>query len=328
MFEFNCGNSNDGIRMIRIQFAPGVTEYKAGTPFSREGRFSNDGNAYGLLRQDIRLPVGGKMPVVTEGTVNTDELARHCGVALSEEAKAAMEGIAFVTDGDPIPSGGASSWNDLKDRPFGEDWLVPETTVEGFALMEGTLYAVQNPFSLTLSVGATYVVNWDGAEYELVCNVIEEAHLTYIGNANYTDMVSGGDIPFAFILEPESGTLFVVTESAANSHTISVKGVKTIAKKYMSPMTRLYKGGNFGGDIGYLYEDILRQIPLDFLDFRNRFLNGERFYCVVDDFMGSKNVFVNILSFHANAEDNFGTASGYFSGQSMAFNLVKEEGAI
>lgn len=111
--------------------------------------------------------------------------------------------------------------------------LVDNQTVTGFAVLQDPIYAVRNPFSLNLVKGNTYIVNWDGTEYELVAN---GASLIYVGNQNYVSMTSGGDIPFAIICQ--DSMLALATESTEESHTISVtevvRNMKQLDEKYLS----------------------------------------------------------------------------------------------
>lgn len=110
--------------------------------------------------------------------------------------------------------------------------LVDNQTVTGFEVMEDPIYAVQNPFSFSPTVGATYTVTWDGTDYECTASVADG--LTYIGNVNYVNMQSGGDIPFAIIF---AENIFLATESTEESHTISITEVapdmKQLDEKYL-----------------------------------------------------------------------------------------------
>ena len=127
----------------------------------------------------------------------------------------------------------------IKNRPFGEvktlDAIIPETTVEGFSLMQNSIYAVQNPFSFNPNSDTVYTVVWDGVSYDVELVVITQGSMGYMGNENYVNMTAGGDIPFAIIFA--GGGIFLATESTANSHTFSVgiptEEIKKIDKKYL-----------------------------------------------------------------------------------------------
>lgn len=116
------------------------------------------------------------------------------------------------------------SWNELEDKPFyeeiGGNILIPEMTLEGFALMQDPIYAVGNLFSMTPILGQIYIVVWDGVSYDVECKTANFDGFVYFGNENYVDMHGGGDIPFAVIVV--GGNIIVATESTAASHTISI----------------------------------------------------------------------------------------------------------
>ena len=125
----------------------------------------------------------------------------------------------------------------IKNKPFGEvkalDVIIPETTVEGFSLMQNSIYAVQNPFSFNPTLGDVYTVIWDGVEYDVEVKTAD--NMGYMGNVNYVNMTTGGDIPFAIIFS--MGNIYLATESTANSHAISIcistEEIKKIDKKYL-----------------------------------------------------------------------------------------------
>ena len=132
----------------------------------------------------------------------------------------------------------ASADNYVKNRTHWEEEaekvIVEEQTIEGFAVMQDPIYAVQNAFSMTPVIGKTYTVAWDGVSYDVVAQKIEG--MPCIGNENYFYMQSGGDIPFAIIF---GDGIFVTTESTAESHTISISTpaiVHKIDEKYLPEM--------------------------------------------------------------------------------------------
>ena len=118
--------------------------------------------------------------------------------------------------------------------------LVDNQTVTGFEVREDPLYAVQNPFSFSPTIGATYTVTWDGTDYE--CTAATMSGMAYIGNVNYVNMQSGGDIPFAIVF---AGAIFLVTESTEESHTISITEVvhdmKQLDEKYLPILEEVNK---------------------------------------------------------------------------------------
>ena len=115
----------------------------------------------------------------------------------------------------------------VKNRTHWKEFsaIVEEQTIEGFSVMEDPIYAVQNPFVFTPAVGDKYIVHWDGDEYNVDAKELDG--MICIGNENYINMISGGDIPFAIIFVGDN--VSVATESTVASHTICI-GVEVVHK--------------------------------------------------------------------------------------------------
>lgn len=124
------------------------------------------------------------------------------------------------------------SWNELKDKPFGEVPAIidyyPETTWNGSgSITNGKAY---------LTYGTTYYVTWDGTEYECVCK--GEYMTTYpcIGNASlfYSNGNQNTGEPFCIV---DYGTSFEINATTEGDHTFSIKMVgtetKTIEDEYV-----------------------------------------------------------------------------------------------
>lgn len=107
----------------------------------------------------------------------------------------------------------------VKNRTHWEEEtvIVTEREISGFFLMQEPIYTVVNPFKMNPVAGSTYTVVWDGVSYDVKMQDFDG--LGYIGNVNYVTMTSGGNIPFAIVFADE---IFLVTESHAASHTISI----------------------------------------------------------------------------------------------------------
>lgn len=174
----------------------------------------------------------------------------------------------FMSKGWSYSTGGGatrSDWNQndetaadyVKNRTHWEEFsaIVEEQTIEGFSVMEDPIYAVQNPFVFTPAVGDKYIVHWDGDEYNVDAKELDG--MICIGNENYVNMISGGDIPFAIIFA--GSDVFVSTESTAASHTICIEGevVHKLDKKYLPDDigggSIMYCGGNNDDDDVHLF---------------------------------------------------------------------------
>lgn len=135
--------------------------------------------------------------------------------------------------------------NYVKNRTHWEEesevTILEKQTINGFTLMQEPIYCVENAFSITPIIGKTYTVNWDGVDYKTTMKTIQmddDFELGYMGNENYVSMVSGGDIPFAIVF---GDGVFVVTESTAESHVISISTTETI----IHPLDKKYLPDNF-----------------------------------------------------------------------------------
>ena len=118
----------------------------------------------------------------------------------------------------------------------GESTVIVESqTIENFQLMNGTVYAVQNAISIDpFIIGDTYKITWDGQEYELVASeeIQNGDSLPYIGNVNYVNMTSGGDIPFAILFFGSNNFIAIdSTVSDITSHTLEIVHVERIVHK-------------------------------------------------------------------------------------------------
>ena len=105
-------------------------------------------------------------------------------------------------------SGGASSWNDLTDKPFGDSQLatlIPQTTT---AFADG-MGAYDAPFPRTPAVGGKYIVEWNGSAYR-VTGLSPSAMGAAPGDSsvvlgNIGAMTGGTDSgePFIIVLSPD-----------------------------------------------------------------------------------------------------------------------------
>ena len=132
------------------------------------------------------------------------------------------------------PSSGGSS----VPKPLTYDYMpegYPTKSVQTTTLMEEQALAftsgvdaygasLTNP--LEIVNGQTYIVNWDGAEYECVCSIFNDTILV-LGNLSV--MGAGDDTgePFAYSKFPNNSSGFTTLDTSA-SHTISVKRIVEI----------------------------------------------------------------------------------------------------
>ena len=130
---------------------------KAGTPMSRDGLIANDGSCYGILMGDVLRKRNKRAQLMVSGCVDFAAAEAHSGIAMSDEAKAALPDVW-----DHGGSGGVSSWNDLTDKPFDENGaIMPEALPEGYPYKEKGVQHITwdgNTEGLAVGKGAYYKV--------------------------------------------------------------------------------------------------------------------------------------------------------------------------
>lgn len=160
--------------------------------------------------------------------------------------------VAIYTVED-TPSGGVSSWNDLTDKPFGEETdkveVFAEQTLEGFALdSQYNLFARSvMPVEVSLTLGETYTVHWDGKSYDCIAqdgSVVSPGAIA-LGNLSNFAGVGNGE-PFALGVmflrdgdEEFSALAILVLDptDTSTSHTLAISKdgvvVKLLDRKYL-----------------------------------------------------------------------------------------------
>lgn len=222
---FNFRRSEE-IRTIRMKWPSDNYVIPAGTPMSESG-IANDGNAIGVLASAAVVPfnyplsvapyVGKQEPkgnldydfdIIVSGFVDLNRAEASFGEKYSDEAKNAMSRINFVDSKEPQSfgggSGGASSdWNQndptqpdyVKNRTHYEEQafetIVPETEMD----LSSGQYIVSETWPL--EEGETYLVTWDGVEYECVCSVgsFNNIPVNFLGNTSFLGEEDTGE-PF------------------------------------------------------------------------------------------------------------------------------------
>ena len=191
----------------------------------------------GDTNTDPSLPVWAQ---IQEKIGNLDELTTESKsnlVAAINEAKKSGGGESVQPD-----------WNQnddtqpdyVKNRPFYtgdpvETVLVEETTAP---FSEGNgLYVAEVPSTFEATVGETYKVSWDGADYECACVAMDGTPLLLIGNMSIFGAGSDTGEPFVIIVYPNGNGMGIGTANTSASHTFSigktVAPVVKIDKKYL-----------------------------------------------------------------------------------------------
>ena len=201
-------------------------------------------NELGTPKVTIKVNVTGG----TDGATFTPAVSED-GV-LSWSNNGGLENPAPVdVKGPKGDAGGASGWNDLKDKPFGEvekaGYVYPETTV---TLSEGEGNLTETPVAPIVN-GRSYDVNWNGTDY--TCTAVKMEFDGIVGYILGNMAALGGDDtgePFVLVLMnevPEGAGQIVADLTGATSATFSVYGVgeftETLAEKYLSDNVKTLK---------------------------------------------------------------------------------------
>lgn len=137
-----------------VEFMPGITVIRKGTPVDTNGKVANDETAIGIIVEDVNYP-NRTATIMTAGTFNVVDGYAHSGIIISGEAAKAMSGIVF-TDED------------------GKEWRFNATTdAENFPGYEGDIVPAPAVADIGKVVGAVA----DGAG----------AKLGYVGIDNLPD---------------------------------------------------------------------------------------------------------------------------------------------
>lgn len=144
-------------------------------------------------------------------------------------------------------AGGVSSWNDLTDKPFGEEY-VTETVfardpLTGFEYNSAySCYFCPIPFTpFILEDGKTYRVVWDGITYKFTALTANIGGTTFVcvGNGIIIGGPNTGE-PFAIGYNTATGWMNFFALTAGESHTVEIYHdsivVKTIDSKFLEFM--------------------------------------------------------------------------------------------
>lgn len=145
----------------------------------------------------------------------------------------------MVDNEQPRPQGGASSWNDLTDKPFGEIVeILPETTVE----IDPEMGMGIIPAEFTLEVGKEYTITYNGVAYVVSNGLAVEGDFA-IGNLGAMEETAPmTEEPFCLAYSPldedDSGNPIygwaVAALDGSESVTLSITAMKTLDDKYLS----------------------------------------------------------------------------------------------
>lgn len=132
---------------------------------------------------------------------------------------------------------GVTSWNDLTDKPFGEETkaVLPEDTFDWFSDLGG-VYSGPLP-TFDLEVGKTYLVLWGDREFLCVATsaVFNGAETLGVGNLSIAGLGEDTGEPFLIGVLADGSDAAAYTTEEGESHIIGIweKVVKPLDKKFI-----------------------------------------------------------------------------------------------
>jgi hypothetical protein len=168
--------------------------------------------------------------------------------------------------------GGASSWNDLADKPFGEEAAIVDIlSKEGVAYSEDEGMYIGALASIP-QVGENYTVTYNGTNYDVSAIDFGNGNIAF-GNLGAIGAGENTDEPFAVIINAEVGIVAFVPFDGAQEVSLEIKGYANTIKKldgkfYIAPWV-CYIDSLSDSDTKYLYSDPLCKQKVSFSDFLN-----------------------------------------------------------
>lgn len=194
----------------------GIDMIPAGTPMSEDGKIANDGSAYGILMEDVLRKRNSHARVIISGIVDRDEAEAQSGIALSEDAIAAMPNVLFIKGN----KNGDYNWKAL-GLPYSEGVKVVEILPETELTLEEDGMMVPG---LVLNEGATYFVKYNGVDYTCVAQTIKTEAMTGVAIGNGAPMGEswGNGEPFAMAWAEINGGTVIIDFTGAAAITVAI----------------------------------------------------------------------------------------------------------
>ena len=184
--------------------------------------------------------------VVSNAPADADVVIDPDGVPIEvytkEETDARINELLEANSGS---GGGASSWNDLKDKPFGEEvtecYIIPETSLR----FEDETSCFEVQLDGMLVDGETYIVVINGTEYQCEARYFEDWDSILLGNGEWMGADNiGSDAPFS-IESYDDGYVYLYMTSPGE-FVVSIFGKKRTVYKL---------------DAEYLPDDFMDSVP-------------------------------------------------------------------
>lgn len=163
--------------------------------------------------------------VQTEGTHDVVLYACVDGVGLKKLDKKYL----------PDDIGGVTSWNDLKDKPFGDEMVRNDILTISHEFTNGSdgVDPYTEPSTFAFAEGEAYFVDYDGTTYECVAYYAEGPNTACIGNGTIGDVNGGNSEPFFATVFNGSFMVFSETEGTHDISIYTIDDIKKLDKKYL-----------------------------------------------------------------------------------------------
>lgn len=161
------------------------------------------------------------------------------GYPLMDAEDILMPNGTRLSEWKPESGGGVSSWNDLTDKPFGEEGsgeVLLEEQNFSFSDLGNGMYIGGGDATFSLVAGETYLVRWDDKEYTCVgIDVTSSFNTETIAIGNGSPLGLPGDEPFAIMIQGTELMLYVIDGSTLATHKVGISraGIKTLDAKYL-----------------------------------------------------------------------------------------------
>lgn len=131
-----------------------------------------------------------------------------------------------------MPDGFSGSWDDLTDRPFGEE-LERYAFVENYTHVFDTQGAIASFSGLAQATDTSkdIIVVWDGVEYICAPYYGGSAFMEYIAGAKTIWTDSSAEHEYPFLIIPIGGMYFDVMAATAGEHTFSIYQENNVVSK-------------------------------------------------------------------------------------------------
>lgn len=231
---------------------------------------------------------------VVETPMDTANVLIEEDGVIKKAPKSAVGTVKSVNGAIPDENGNvtietAASWNDLKDKPFGEGELtvvVPETTVT--VTSEGVIIG---EYTDLIKAGSTCIVTFNGTDYECVAVNLQGA--VTIGNIGILGMEGGSNEPFIIGTRADFGILLYCAEEVEATISIKAKPIIQIDEKFIPTLTAEYSYPVFD-----LQSIILNECNASLNQYDNH--NGEN---LVETFPMSKETWAKIYNMFGMAQE-------------------------